>query len=100
MIIGSDTVVQLETWYNPEALLKSVGFVVVDRATESQDETIAEIKRLEAKYIGCRITYLPMPLIDISSSAVRQLWSQGKSARYLLPEKVHGYMIKHGLNKG
>jgi nicotinate-nucleotide adenylyltransferase len=35
--------------------------------------------------------------MDISGTSIRNMVRQGRSIRYLLPEAVRGYIIKHKL---
>jgi nicotinate-nucleotide adenylyltransferase len=35
---------------------------------------------------------VPMPQLDISSTAIRNYRKQGRSVRYLVPEEVRTYM--------
>jgi nicotinate-nucleotide adenylyltransferase len=70
MIIGADSLMNLEKWYQPKRLLSLCDFVVVDRITNTSDEVIKQIQYLEEKYEG-QFTRVPMPLVEISSTMIR-----------------------------
>ena len=43
------------------------------------------------------VTYLEVPALAISSSYLRERVMEGQSLRYLTPDPVSGYILKHGL---
>ena len=53
---------------------------------------------------GCRarerVRYLDMPLIQVSSSAIRRRVREGEPIRYLVPDKVAEYIATNGLYGG
>jgi nicotinate-nucleotide adenylyltransferase len=46
---------------------------------------------------GGKVYFLATTLMDISATRIRSLVGQRRSIRYLLPEKVRRYIIKHKL---
>ena len=44
-----------------------------------------------------RVVYLEITQLEISSTAIRRLFSAGHSARFLLPDSVIGYIHRHRL---
>ena len=83
-IIGGDMVDSLHTWYHIDELVKLVTFVGIKRTgypTTSQYPVI----------------WVDAPLIDISSTQIRQKISHGHSVRYLVPEAVAAYIKEHHL---
>ncbi len=85
-IIGGDSLGTLAQWKNIDEILKLATFIVVNRPGYSD---IKNIKHLT----------VTKPGIDISSSYLRERINSGTSVRYLVPEAIYHYIIKHGLYK-
>ncbi len=83
-IIGGDMVEYLPHWYKIEELLKLVQFVGTNRPNYN----------LESQY---PITYVKVPMIEISSSMIRDRVKNGASIKYLLPENVIRYIEENHL---
>jgi nicotinate-nucleotide adenylyltransferase len=88
-IIGSDAVVELSTWREPELVLKLARFLVVARPGY-------DLSQLEDRYKK-RVDIVPVVGLDISSSEIRERVKQGRSIKYLVPEKVEEYIRAKGL---
>lgn len=78
-IIGADMVAYLPKWYRIKDLLQIVDFVGVGRNGYN----------LETDY---SIRTLMIPMIDISSSLIRDRINKKRSIKYLLPEDVESYI--------
>ena len=97
-LIGSDMLVDLPTWHEVSELVDMVDIIVVSRAGQPQPNfsslrpilTIEQINRIRAHAIE-------VPLIDISSTMVRERIAQGLSVRYFLPEPVAGFISDRNL---
>jgi nicotinate-nucleotide adenylyltransferase len=83
-IIGGDSLGTLRKWKNIDEILKLVTFIVVNRPGYGDVENIKHLT-------------VTKPGIDISSSYLRERINSGKSVRYLVPEAIYHYIIKHGL---
>ncbi|GAB2554668.1 nicotinate-nucleotide adenylyltransferase [Gracilibacillus alcaliphilus] len=83
-IIGGDMVEYLPKWNEIDILLELVTFVGVNRPGHS----------LETNY---PVKEVHMPLIDISSTMIRQRVQQRQSIRYLTPPEVIAFINKNGL---
>jgi len=75
--MGSDSLQNINKWKNSDILLKRYPLYVYNR----KDFPIN--KELQAD-----INILDAPLIEISSSYIRQLIKQNKSIRYLVPDSI------------
>jgi nicotinate-nucleotide adenylyltransferase len=83
-IIGGDMVAYLPKWHRIDELVKLVRFVGVRRRDFS----------VHTPY---PVIWVDSPLIDISSSMIRQRVVNHQSIHYLVPEGVENYIYEKGL---
>jgi nicotinate-nucleotide adenylyltransferase len=84
IILGSDSLQNLDKWKNAEIIMGRYELFVYKRAGY-------EVRQdLPVKY-----TILDAPLLDISSTHIRELIKKGKSIRYLLPDVVREEIEKN-----
>jgi nicotinate-nucleotide adenylyltransferase len=88
LIVGMDSLNEMSTWKEPEQL-RSVTVIAMKRPGE---ETPA--MRDNEPW---SVLYAENPLIDISSTLVRNRLRDKKSVRFLLPDPVIEYIYKMGL---
>jgi nicotinate-nucleotide adenylyltransferase len=77
VIIGSDSLQNLHKWKNYEKLINEYKILVYERPG-------IEIQ----KDYGENITRLKVPLLDISSTRIREMIKAGKSIKFLVPDVV------------
>lgn len=77
VIMGGDSFQNIHRWKNYQALLRDYPIYIYNRPGFSITETH-----------GARITILDAPLLEISATQVRNFVKEGKSIRYLVPDKV------------
>lgn len=90
-IIGSDRLNDLPQWHQIEQLAARVTFIGLERPTDPIN--IAALPNFLQK----RTRLIPMPAIDISSTAIRSRANAGQSVQYLVPDSVHSYMRRYNL---
>ncbi len=95
-ITGTDAVIDLANWYEPEEILKLCTFIAVSRPGNSIDHVNNKISEIQKEY-GGNIELLQVPMLQISSTNIRERFKTGISAKYLLPETVEQYIIKNNL---
>ncbi|MGP4067662.1 nicotinate-nucleotide adenylyltransferase [Halobacillus sp. B29] len=83
-IIGGDMVEHLPKWDRIDELKAIVGFVGIKRPGYDWNPPLP-------------VHQVEIPLIDISSSHIRNRLSCSKSVRYLVPESVNLYIKEHQL---
>lgn len=93
MLLGADSLQDLPTWRDPEKICELACLVVVSRpGCEPIDfsvlEKVADLERLQL----FQQHLVRMPLIELSSSAMRARLSAGKSIRYQTPRAVEAYI--------
>ena len=93
-ILGRDTLADLPLWKEPDRLLQMCRLVAAPRISPGVD-----LDSLEAFMPGIKksVIQLDMPVIEISSSTIRQRLAQGLSIRYLVPEGVERYIAEQKL---
>ncbi|SFL65620.1 nicotinate-nucleotide adenylyltransferase [Salibacterium qingdaonense] len=84
-IVGGDMAAGLSSWKNIEELMKRVTFAVIDRPGYSSPKS------------GDSMCYIEVPLMDISSTMIRERIQQGRNIRYYLPEPVRTYIKENKL---
>ncbi|MEA4846432.1 MAG: nicotinate-nucleotide adenylyltransferase [Clostridiaceae bacterium] len=95
-ITGADAVLELLTWHNIGELLTLCKFIAVTRPGYDYQELEQKIEEISSNY-GGEIICLEAPLLDISSTDIRERIKNGKPVKYLLPEAVEEYIYKNGL---
>ncbi len=95
-IIGSDSLFDLESWRCPEKVLGLCTLLVACRENIDLAVVHKQIHYLQEKY-GCQIQLLQMPLLEISSSTIRERVKQGKNIKYLVSNSVRHYIGTHHL---
>ena len=98
-ISGGDSLMDIESWKNPDCILRDCNFVVFNRGEFSIEELEKQKKKLEDKY-DANIILLNGVNIDISSSMIRDRLEEGKRVDFFLPDKVLKYIVDNGLYEG
>jgi nicotinate-nucleotide adenylyltransferase len=88
-IMGADSLAQLATWKEPNELAASCELVVFSRP--GADISIAD------PGLGDAVRVLETPLIEVSSSDIRERVRSGLSIRYLVPDRVIAYIEEKNL---
>lgn len=93
-LIGSDSLVELPTWRQPRRIIELCELAVLPRPGVRVD-----LPRLEAQLpgLGDRLHRLTMPLLEISSHALRERVRAGRPITYLTPPPVEAYIREQGL---
>ena len=95
-ITGADALIDLPNWHEPDKLLKLCKFIAVSRPGFNLLEIEKTIQTIKNQYDG-QIELLQVPMLQISSTDIRERIKIGRSAKYLLPETVEQYIIKNNL---
>jgi len=90
-IVGADRLLDITTWREPEALLRSMPFVIAPRAGLSGDVFDP------APFNVAEIYALDMEEVDLSSSWLRDMVARGEEIGEWVPPEVGAYIAKHGL---
>jgi len=82
ILMGEDNLNDIEKWKNYEEIVKNHSIYVYPRGGNSQKK---EMKN---------VFYIDLPLLNISSSQIRERLEKGESIEEFLPEKVFEYLNK------
>jgi len=84
LIMGEDNLKSLHKWKNYEVILERYSIFVYPRISEGlvENEFLSHEK----------ITRVPAPIIELSSTFIRKAVKNGKNIRPMLPEKVWKYL--------
>jgi nicotinate-nucleotide adenylyltransferase len=94
LILGGDQAAALATWHEPEQVLERATLAVFERMSWGRNAIVIKIGRMPGAE---RVRYLDMPMIQVSSSAIRRRVRDGVPIRYLVPDKVVEYIATHEL---
>ncbi len=84
-LLGSDSLAALPTWHEANILVNLIEFIVAVRSGHPFAETLAEVRGALPKV---RATLLDMPIVDVSSTFVRQRLLAGRPVCGLVPPQV------------
>ncbi|WMM23539.1 nicotinate-nucleotide adenylyltransferase [Tissierella sp. MB52-C2] len=98
-IIGSDIIFEIEKWKGFEELVGLCKFILLYRPGKNEDKIENRIEELKKLY-GLEFTRVEAPLIEISSTEIRERVKEDLSIKYLVPEIVEDYIYKHKLYSG
>ncbi|QJC52653.1 nicotinate (nicotinamide) nucleotide adenylyltransferase [Paenibacillus albicereus] len=96
LIVGTDRIRDLPLWHRIDELAQRIRFIGVDRPDDGKPADPALMPPLPEP-LRERVIRVPMPQLDISSTAIRTRLAAGLSARYLVPDAVLGYLTAKGL---
>ena len=88
LVTGADNWVIFDRWRNSEEILAKYHLLVYPRL--GYDVVIPEELR-------DRVTLVDAPIIELSSTMVRERLAKGLSARYYVPDEVLNYIERKGL---
>ncbi len=89
LIIGADNAVEMGDWFDPEGVLDLAHVLVAERPG-------FERARVDPAFQS-RMQFVETPLIDISSTAIRERVRTRKPISFLVPDAVADYIRTQGL---
>ncbi|HET6494604.1 MAG TPA: nicotinate-nucleotide adenylyltransferase [Thermoleophilia bacterium] len=92
-IMGSDSLLQFDTWHSPGGVLELCTLLVAVRPGDDRRSVAAAAARWGAD----AVVVIDAPLIGVSSSAVRARVAAGLPIRYLVPAAVETFVRERGL---
>ena len=95
-ILGADSLFAIEEWKYFREIFPTCRILAAMRDDKSLEHMENQIRYLEQNY-QARIDPLRAPLLEISSTSIRDRAQNGRSIRYMVPEKVAAYIREKGL---
>jgi nicotinate-nucleotide adenylyltransferase len=96
LILGGDSIIDLDSWYRADELMKSCSILAAVRTID--DLPALDKKRRElATRFDADIKIMTFNRMDISSTEIRQKVKMGRSVRYLMPDECIEFMCIKGL---
>ncbi|MDA8744210.1 nicotinate-nucleotide adenylyltransferase [Rubripirellula amarantea] len=93
LIIGSDSLETFDRWREPKRLLELVTLAVIQRGGDPVVDVSVVDQYVDANEPNQNaVSVVPMPLIQASSTDVRNRLANGKSIRYQVPAAVEAYL--------
>ena len=93
-ISGTDSFLGIEKWMGSGELLTRYGFAVGTRPGYREGQLEEHAEYIRKKY-GTDVVVVNIPGLDVSSTDIRERRASGRSIKYLVPDKVNEYIIKH-----
>ncbi len=91
LIMGEDNLKSFHKWKNYEVILERYSIFVYPRISNG----LVENEFIDHE----KITRVPAPIIELSSTFIRKAVKEGKNIRPMLPEKVWDYLDKMNFYK-
>jgi nicotinate-nucleotide adenylyltransferase len=93
-IVGSDSLIDLPRWHQPQRILELTELAVIARPGSEPNlfEITQSLPNIATKYVDVRA-----PHIDISSTQLREMIHDQRSIRYQTPDPVIAYIERERL---
>ena len=95
-ITGADAVHEILTWERVEDLMKICEFVAVTRPGYKRRQLKEKVEELKGSF-ECKVHYLEVPALAISSSDIRKRVEENRPIQYLVTQPVEKYIQKFKL---
>ena len=91
LVIGADNWVTFDKWFNPANIIADYGLIIYPRPGYTSNSYVS---------LPANVIYLnDAPLMDISSSYIRELIANHKDIKGLVPDNVANFIKSHKLYK-
>ncbi len=92
-VIGADSLRDLPIWHRPDLVIERARIAVARRPGVDIDDAVLDA----LPGLRERVTIFDSPLIDISSTDIRERVRTGRSITWTVPHPVESYIGEHGL---
>ncbi len=91
LILGDEWLTEFNKWNNFQDIFKYAKLIIVNR-TSKKSHLVRPLEKYKTE-----ILFSKNPVIDISSSLIREFIQKEKDIKDMVPEKVYEYIKKHEL---
>lgn len=100
LLCGSDMLLTLDTWYNPEYIFDNVTIVYLRREDEEETASLISIKLSEyEKIFNAKIIHIDTKPLWLSSTTVRQAVNNGDDISEMVLPEILNYIKENNLYK-
>lgn len=97
-VMGQDAILHFSSWHRYSDFLDVAELVVIPRETPGYTvQEAKEVVQSRLPEIAPYLIWLEMPLINLSSTAIRQAFHAGQSCRYFFVPPVQEYIQQYQL---
>ncbi len=96
-LVGADSIMTLHLWKDPQKLTKIAKFVIADRYAKAQEVRSYMSSAFPNLKEGEDYMILSTRNIDVSSTEIRKRIREGRSIKWLVPERVEKYILQKGI---
>lgn len=89
-VTGSDAVMEILTWKDPQTVLSQAQFIAASRPGY-------DLNKLAKEGFGDRVRLMEIPALELSSTSIRERVREGRPVRYLVPLEVERYIVERKL---
>jgi nicotinate-nucleotide adenylyltransferase len=97
LILGADAARGIQTWNSWQEVLDRVQVAVAPRPGVARSEVEDTFAALPGRPGSSEVTWLDMPVLDISGTMLRRRMAEGRAIRFLVREPVWRYIRDHRL---
>ncbi len=97
-IVGADSLDYMEKWKEPQRIFDLCSVAAVGREGFTQEANLKKAEELKTKF-NADIYFVSMPMIELSSTEIKNLIRNDKPIKYMVCDEVCDYIKEHGLYK-
>lgn len=95
-LLGADSLADLPTWREPQAIFEFATLIVVNRG-DRPPPNLGQVWQALGTDFSHRLQIVSIPACDLSSSEIRRRVRDGRSIRFMVPRAVECYLETHRL---
>lgn len=96
-IMGDDSLFNIKSWYKYKNLIEECRFIVFPREKTLDISNYNKFISTELNADIAKFNFISFPLINISSTLIRNMIEKKNSVKYLVPDKVINYIDSNKL---